>query len=63
MEYSDIYKDYDRKIWITVGSRFAASHRFSFKDRYSVFTISILSLYTIILGILSGFEILSLGLT
>lgn len=40
-----------KKLWETKGSRFIAAHRFEMYDRRTTLTISILSVYIIILGL------------
>lgn len=46
----DIYKDYDTKFWKTKSARFNASRRLRAKQAWSIFTLSILSFYNLIMS-------------
>lgn len=52
MTFEDVYKTFDRQIWITKGSRFNAYRRLERKQNASIFSISILSLYVLIFAVL-----------
>lgn len=54
-----LYDDLDRTMWITKHSRYNASDRLKKKHLLSIYTISVLSVYVILLSLLSkyGFKI------
>jgi hypothetical protein len=53
----DFLEELKHKLWSTKGSRFRASERLNTKSKYSLLSISILSAYLIIFGLLSVYNL------
>ena len=56
----DFLEELKHKMWSTKGSRFNASQRMQKKEKYSLLSISFLSAYLIIFGLLSVYDLYSL---
>lgn len=56
----EFLEELKHKMWSTKGSRFNASQRIKSKERYSLLSISFLSAYLIIFGLLSVYDLYSL---
>jgi hypothetical protein len=50
------------KLWITKGSRFIANRRLIARHKWSIYTVGVLSVYVIILGMADGFQ-LNIGIS
>lgn len=53
----DFLEELKHKLWSTKGSRFRASERLNTKNKYSLLSMSILSAYLIIFGLLSVYNL------
>jgi hypothetical protein len=53
----DFLEELKHKLWSTRGSRFRASERLKTKEKYSLLSMSILSAYLIIFGLLSVYNL------
>ncbi len=53
----DFLEELKHKLWSTKGSRFRASQRLKTKDKYSLLSMSILSAYLVIFGLLSVYNL------
>ena len=51
-----VYKDFNSRLWVTKGARFNAYRRLTRKQNASIFSISILTLYVLILSTLPANE-------